>query len=112
MAVDYFLKLDGIQGEATDHNFKDQIQLLSFSWGGTRSVRLHGTGGSGAGKVDLSDFSVTKHLDKSSPLFKALTRDAHRHRDFERVKAGATASRFSRSTSRNCLSLRISFRVG
>ena len=35
MAVDYFLKLDGIQGESADEKHKDEIQLMSFSWGGS-----------------------------------------------------------------------------
>jgi type VI secretion system secreted protein Hcp len=37
-----------------------------------------GTGGSGAGKVDVSDFSVMKHYDKSSPLlFKSICSGTH-----------------------------------
>ena len=78
MAVDYYLKLDGIQGEAATEGFKDQIQLLSFSWGGSQTTSVAGTGGSGAGKVDLSDLSVMKNYDKSSPqMFKALISGTH-----------------------------------
>ena len=78
MAVDYYLKLDGIQGEATDQDFKDQINLLSFSWGGSQVSSRYPNGGSGAGKVELSDFSIMKHYDKSSPqLFKALVSGTH-----------------------------------
>lgn len=69
MAVDYFLKLDGIQGESTDANHKDEIQVLSFSWGGSNVSSVAGTGGSGAGKVDLSDFNVMINFDKSTPKF-------------------------------------------
>ena len=97
MAVDYYLKLDGIQGEATDADFKDQINLLSFSWGGNQ-VSSAGTrsAGSGAGKVELSDFSVTKHYDKSSPqLFKALCAGAHTATGvLSAVKAGAGGKAF------------------
>src|SRR5262249_52526808 len=32
-AVDYFLKIDGIQGESVDKAHKGEIQLESFSWG-------------------------------------------------------------------------------
>jgi type VI secretion system secreted protein Hcp len=78
MAVDYYLKLDGIQGEAVTEGFKDQIQVLSFSWGGSQHTSVAGTGGSGAGKVDLSDISFMKHYDKSSPqLFKSLISGTH-----------------------------------
>ena len=31
--VDYFLKLDGIPGEANDKTHKGEIEVESFSWG-------------------------------------------------------------------------------
>jgi type VI secretion system secreted protein Hcp len=78
MAVDYFLKLDGIQGESVDANHKDEIQILSWSWGGSQTSSVAGTGGSGAGKVDLSDFSIMTNYDKATPkLFKSLCAGAH-----------------------------------
>jgi type VI secretion system secreted protein Hcp len=33
MGVDMFLKIDGIQGESTDNSHKDEIELLSYTWG-------------------------------------------------------------------------------
>ena len=33
MAVDIFLKLDGIKGESQDHKHKDEIDVLAWSWG-------------------------------------------------------------------------------
>lgn len=33
MGVDMFLKLDGIQGESTADGHKDEIDLLSYTWG-------------------------------------------------------------------------------
>ena len=73
MAVDYYLKLDSIDGESVTQGFEQTIQLLSFSWGGSQVTSVAGTGGSGAGKVDLSDLSIMKHLDSASPLiYKAL----------------------------------------
>jgi type VI secretion system secreted protein Hcp len=78
MAVDFFLKLDSIDGESVADGHKDEIQLLSFSWGGHNVSSVAGTGGSGAGKVDLQDLSVTKYLDKATtPLFKALCSGTH-----------------------------------
>ncbi len=68
MAVDYFLKLDGIEGESTDEKHKKEIQIDTFSWG----VSNHGTmgrgGGGGSGKAEFSDISFTKWGDTSSPL--------------------------------------------
>ena len=67
MAVDMFLKLDGIKGESADHKHKDTIHIESFSWGMSQTG-AHGTGGGGgAGKVSVHDISITKHVDKSSP---------------------------------------------
>lgn len=73
MAVDFFFKIDSIDGESVADGHKDEIQLLSFSWGGHNVSSVAGTGGSGAGKVDLQDLSVSKYMDKATtPLFKAL----------------------------------------
>ena len=36
MAADYFLKLEGIKGESTDDKHKDEIDVLSFSWGASQ----------------------------------------------------------------------------
>jgi len=33
MAVDFFLKIDGIKGESMDSTHKDEIDLQSWSWG-------------------------------------------------------------------------------
>jgi type VI secretion system secreted protein Hcp len=78
MAVDYYLKLDSIEGEAVSTGFENQIQILSYSWGGSQHSSVAGTGGSGAGKVDLSDISFMKHYDKASPqMFKSLVSGTH-----------------------------------
>src|SRR5438552_3860891 len=66
MAVDMFLKLDGIKGESKDHKHGGEIHIESFSWG-LSQTGAHGTGGGGgAGKVSVHDVSVTKFVDKSS----------------------------------------------
>jgi len=67
MAIDMFLKLDGIKGESHDKSHKDEIHIESFSWG-LSQTGVHGAGGGGgAGKVNVHDISITKFLDKSSP---------------------------------------------
>jgi type VI secretion system secreted protein Hcp len=67
MAVDMFLKLDGIKGESKDHKHKDEIHIESFSWGLSQTGAHGAGGGGGAGKVNVHDISITKFLDKSSP---------------------------------------------
>ncbi len=68
MAVDMFIKIDGITGESKDHKHKDTIDVLAWSWGMSQSGSFHGGGGGGAGKANVQDLSITKHVDKSSPL--------------------------------------------
>jgi type VI secretion system secreted protein Hcp len=78
MAVDYFLKLDGIQGESQDAAHKNEIQVLSWSWGAANVSSVSGTGGSGAGKVDMSDVSMMLNFDKSTPkFFKSVCAGTH-----------------------------------
>ena len=78
MAVDYFLKIEGIEGESQDKTHKGEIELLSFNWGGTQTSSVATGSGSGAGRVNLSDFSVAKHYDKASPkLFLAMATGQH-----------------------------------
>lgn len=67
MAVDMFLKLEGIKGESKDAKHKEEIDVLAWSWGGSQSGTTHMGGGSGSGKVAVQDLSVTKYVDKSSP---------------------------------------------
>jgi len=96
MAVDFFLKLDAIPGESVDDKHKGWIQLLSWSWGASQVTSVAGTGGSGAGKADLSDFSVMKYFDKAStPIFKSLTKGVHiKSGTLEAVKSGGDGKPF------------------
>jgi type VI secretion system secreted protein Hcp len=65
--VDYFLKIDGIQGESQDSKHKDEIELESWSWGEAQSGTARVGGGMGAGKVQMQDFSMAMRVNKSSP---------------------------------------------
>jgi len=65
--VDYFLKLDGIDGEATDHKHGKEIEVESWSWGEVQSgTSAHGSGG-GAGKVSMQDFHFVMKVNNASP---------------------------------------------
>ena len=67
MAVDMFLKLDGIKGESQDHKHPGEIQISSWSWGLSQTGAMAHGGGGGAGKVSVHDISITKNVDKASP---------------------------------------------
>ena len=64
--VDYFLKIDGVQGESTDSKHKGEIELESYSWGATNAGGGAG-GGGGAGKVSVQDFHFVMKLNRASP---------------------------------------------
>jgi len=75
---DYFLKIDGIPGESLDDKHKDEIQLVSFSWGATQDVERHGGAGGGAGRAHFQDFHFTMRVNKASPqLFLATVSGKH-----------------------------------
>jgi type VI secretion system secreted protein Hcp len=77
--ADYFLKLDGIAGESTDAKHKDEIELVSFSWGLTQTVVLSGAGGgAAAGRAKFHDFHFVMRVNKASPqLFLACCSGKH-----------------------------------
>ena len=77
-AVDMFIKIGDIKGESQDKKHKDEIDVLSWSWGATQSGSFHTGGGGGVGKVNVQDISVTKYIDKSTPkLFQTLATGEH-----------------------------------
>jgi type VI secretion system secreted protein Hcp len=72
-----FLKLDGIKGESTDKDHKGEIAIDGFALSAQGATQASG-GGGGAGKVSIQSFSITKKLDKSSPLlFQAAATGKH-----------------------------------
>lgn len=67
MAVNAYLIIDGVKGESTSR--KDAIDIFSFSFGASLPVAFNQAGGeSRAGRADFGNVSVTKVVDKTSPL--------------------------------------------
>src|SRR5262245_36307326 len=66
--VDYFLKIDGVEGESAREGHVGEIEVQAFSWGESNKAAgpAHG-GGGGAGKVSMQDFHFTLPSGKSSP---------------------------------------------
>src|SRR5579875_2886828 len=96
MAVDYFLKLADVPGESVAQNHTGEIQVLSWSWGGTQTSTVSATTGSGAGKVSLSDLNLMIQFDSSSAkLLQGLTRGTHYPTaTLSAVKAGAANANY------------------
>ena len=68
MAVDMFLKIDGILGESRDDKHTDEIDIESFSWGESNGALGAGGSGAGAGKVSMQDFHFAARFSKASPI--------------------------------------------
>jgi len=59
-AIDMFLKIDGIDGEANDEG---EIKIESLQWGLTNQDKKRG----GGGKVAIQDLSFLMAFEKASP---------------------------------------------
>ena len=78
MAVDIFMKLDPLKGESKDAKHKDEIDVISWSWGLTQAATWHSGSGGGAGKVSVHDLNFTHHVDTASTdLMKACATGKH-----------------------------------
>jgi len=78
MAQDYFLKIDGVDGESQDDTHKNEIHIASFHMGAVNQGAGHRDSGSGAGRASVHDMQLTKRADKSSPsLFAACCSGKH-----------------------------------
>jgi type VI secretion system secreted protein Hcp len=78
MAPDIFAKIGDIKGESLDDKHKDEVEVLSWSWGVSHSGSMAHGGGGGAGKASFNDFNFTHRIDKASPvLLKACATGQH-----------------------------------
>jgi type VI secretion system secreted protein Hcp len=79
MAVDYFLKLDGVTGESTDQQHTGEIELASWSWGAHNPPNIGSqTGGAGTGRVTMKHIDCTAQMSKASTaLFEFCSQGKH-----------------------------------
>jgi type VI secretion system secreted protein Hcp len=78
MAVDYFLKLDGIDGESEDQNHPKWIDIIAFSWAARQPGSFGQGQGGTVGKVGMDDFNFVTVASKATPeLLKACATGKH-----------------------------------
>jgi type VI secretion system secreted protein Hcp len=81
VASDIFAKLGDIKGESLDDKHKDEVEVLSWSWGVENTVKGPGSAagaGPGAGRASFHDLAFTHKIDKASPvLMKACATGVH-----------------------------------
>lgn len=78
MAVEMFLKIDGIDGESKDDQHTGEIDVLAWSFGLSQAGTFHTGGGGGSSKVSVQDMSFTHHTDlATAPLMLACANGQH-----------------------------------
>jgi type VI secretion system secreted protein Hcp len=87
---DFFLKIDGIEGESKDDKHTNEIHIKSFSMGATNAGSGGQNQGSGVGKSHVHDIHITKEVDKATPniFLNCLTGKHHPKATITARKAG------------------------
>jgi type VI secretion system secreted protein Hcp len=68
MATDIYAKLGDIKGESLDSKHKDEIEVMSYSWGVSNAGSMGYGSGGGEGKANFHDLSFVHKVDKASPV--------------------------------------------
>ena len=96
MASDIFAKIGDIKGESLDSKHKDEIEVLSISWGVSNAGSMAFGGGGGAGKATFQDLSFVHMVDKATPrLMQSCATGAHiKEATITHRKAGKTPQEY------------------
>lgn len=70
MAIDVYLRIDGIKGESSDDRYRDWIECQSVTWGVAqpRSATASTGGGHTAERCEHRDVVISKLTDISTPI--------------------------------------------
>jgi type VI secretion system secreted protein Hcp len=95
-AVDFLLKIEGVDGESKQDGHDKWIDVLSWSWGEHNASAFSTGGGGGAGKVTMQEFSFTQKMHNGSPkLMKQCADGTHFNKaEFRARKTGGGAKCF------------------
>jgi type VI secretion system secreted protein Hcp len=74
MAADIYLQIDGVKGESQDSKHTGWIECDSVSWAVTqpRSANASSNGGHTAERCEMTEISISKMADLTSPLLLQL----------------------------------------
>ena len=67
MAIDCYIKFDGVEGESSHKDHKGAVEVLSWNWGIATAGQVSGTS-TGKGKTVAGPLSFVHLYDKASPL--------------------------------------------
>jgi type VI secretion system secreted protein Hcp len=75
---DFYIKLEGIDGESKDSKHKNWIDVLSFNYGVSQSSSMFTGGGGGVGKASFDVLTFTHYVDRATPnLFQYCAAGRH-----------------------------------
>jgi type VI secretion system secreted protein Hcp len=66
MATAFFLKIDGIDGQASDSKHDKWVEVISFTHGATQNVSIQRAGDI-SGRGQFTPFTFTHAVDKATP---------------------------------------------
>ena len=111
MALDMFMRIEGVSGESKDSNHKSWTDIQSFSWGAEQPGSMSSGGGGGAGKVNFDDLTVVAAIDKAAPtVLKNCSVGQHLGKvEISVCKAGGNQVEYSRTTLEDVLITDVKF---
>jgi type VI secretion system secreted protein Hcp len=112
MAFDAFIKIDGVEGECDDSQYRDWIEILGYGIGLQQTISWlrSSAGGATAGRINFRDFVFKKEMDISSPQLALICANGT-HIDNVTVdicRAGTKKIRFLQYRMSNCLICQVS----
>lgn len=111
MALDMFMRIEGVNGESKDSNHKNWTDIQSFKWGAEQPGSMSTGGGGGAGKVNFDDLIVVAAIDKAAPtVLKNCAVGQHLSKvEISVCKAGGAQVEYSRTTLEDVLITAVKF---
>lgn len=105
MAVDMYMKIEGVNGESKDAQHKEWTDIKSFSWGATQPGSMSTGGGGGTGKASFNDLYVECRIDRAAPaVLKHCATGKHLGKvELSVCKAGGEQVEYSRITLEDVL---------
>lgn len=67
-ACEALLVIKGILGESQDRTYTNSIDCLAWAWGMSQSYNMHSSESNVVSRSSFQDLSITKYVDKASPL--------------------------------------------
>lgn len=103
--VDYFLKINGVDGESPDKTYPGWIQLQAWGWAEENAGRWGFGSGGGSGKVEMKDFEFRMVTNKASPKLFLMCATGEHVTQAQLVcrKSGQGQQSFLTVTFSNCL---------